>query len=73
MTRVALLVGAIYLGGVGLTLWLTGHVEFFAMVCFEDRGRMSVVWPFTWLAAFCVALLYWTSLVHERIVGRDDD
>ena len=49
---------------------LTGHVEFFAMVCFEDRGRMAVVWPFTWLAAMCVALLYGTSVVHERIIGR---
>jgi hypothetical protein len=70
---VAWLVGlGVYAAGIVATLWLTVHVEFFAMVCFEDRRRMSVVWPFTWLAALCVALLYWTSVVHERIVGRRD-
>ena len=62
---------ALYAVGIAATYWLTGHVEFFTMVCFEDRGKMAVVWPFTWLAAGCVALLYGTSLVHERILGRD--
>ncbi|MHA3705043.1 hypothetical protein ACXR2U_22965 [Jatrophihabitans sp. YIM 134969] len=62
----------VYAAGVVATLWLTANVEFFEMVCFEDRRRMSVVWPFTWLAAGCVALLYATSVVHERIVGRHD-
>ena len=62
----------LYVVGIGTTYWLTGHVEFFAMVCFEDRGRMSVVWPFTWLAALCAALLFATSLLHERIVGGRD-
>jgi uncharacterized membrane protein len=65
------LVGILLYGaGIVATLWLTANIEFFAMVCFEDRRRMSVVWPFTWVAAGCVALLYWLSVVHERIVGR---
>ena len=63
----------LYLLGAAATYWLTGHVQFFAMVCFEDRGRMSVVWPLTWLAALCVALLYATSVVHERIVRRQTE
>lgn len=60
----------VYVLGGAVTYWLTGNIEFFRLVCFEDRGRMAVVWPFTCLAALCVALLYGTSLLHERIVGR---
>ena len=62
----------LYALGIGATWWLTGHVMVFEMVSVDDRGAVSVVWPFTWLAAFCALLLFGTAMVHERIVTRSD-
>lgn len=59
---------ALYLLAVPATYWLTGHVTVFQMVASDDRAAVSVVWPFTWLAAFCAALLIGTAMVHEKIV-----
>ncbi len=62
---------ALYVVGMPLTYWLTGRVLAFQMVCLEDRGRMSVVWPMTWLAALCTTLLIGIAMLHGRIVRRD--
>lgn len=62
----------LYLLGVAATWWLGIHNRFFAMVCLDEPGRMSVFWPLTWLAATCALLLYATSVVHEWVVERHE-
>lgn len=61
----------LYLLAIPATYWLTGHVYVFRLVSADDRAAVSVVWPFTWLAALCTTLLIGTAMVHERIIRRD--
>lgn len=67
-----LTVVVLYGAGIAATWWLTGNVTVFQMVCVDDRGAVSVVWPFTWLAALCAALLIGTAMAHERWFARED-